>query len=65
MGFSAGGIYSTANDLTALGSAILNYSVLSSAATRKWLKPVSLTSGLGTSMGAPWEILRSTNLVSY
>ncbi|KAF3766158.1 beta-lactamase/transpeptidase-like protein, partial [Cryphonectria parasitica EP155] len=59
-----GGFYSTPNDLITLGSAILNGSLLGSSGTRKWLKPVSSTSTLGRSMGAPWEILRSTNLTA-
>lgn len=61
---SAGGLYSTSNDLISLGTAILNKSMLGSWATNKWLKPVSSTSTVGRGMGAPWEILRSTNLVS-
>lgn len=60
----AGGFLSTTNDLLTLGSAILDHSFLGAAATRKWLKPVSSTSSLGRSMGAPWEILRSTNLTT-
>lgn len=61
---SAGGFYSTPNDLMTLGTAILNNSMLGSGATSKWLKPVSSTSTVGRDMGAPWEILRSANLVS-
>lgn len=60
----AGGFLSTANDLISLGSAILNQSFLGAAATRKWLKPVSSTSTIGRGMGAPWEILRSSNLTT-
>ncbi|KAK7730377.1 hypothetical protein SLS53_009077 [Cytospora paraplurivora] len=60
----AGGFLSTANDLMALGSAILNHSLLGAAATKKWLKPVSSTSTIGRDMGAPWEILRSSNLTT-
>lgn len=62
---SAGGFYSTSNDLITLGTAILNKSLLGSWATNKWLKPVSSTSTIGRGMGAPWEILRSTNLVCF
>lgn len=60
----AGGFLSTTNDLLALGSAILDRSLLGDAVTRKWLKPVSGTSTFGRDMGAPWEILRSTNLTT-
>ncbi|KUI55067.1 Beta-lactamase-like protein 2 [Cytospora mali] len=60
----AGGFLSTPNDLITLGSAILNQSFLGPATTRKWMKPVSSTSTVGRDMGAPWEILRSTNLTT-
>lgn len=60
----AGGFLSTPNDLITLGSAILNQSFLGAAVTRKWLKPASSTSTVGRAMGAPWEILRSTNLTT-
>lgn len=60
----AGGFLSTTNDLLTLGSAILDQSFLGAAATRKWLKPVSSTSTVGRAMGAPWEILHSTNLTT-
>ncbi|KAL2868694.1 serine hydrolase domain-containing protein [Aspergillus lucknowensis] len=65
-GFNApgGGLYSTANDLSAFLSSILNYSILDTPAdVRKWLKPRSTTSSLNTLVGRPWEILRTTDLL--
>ena len=56
--YSAGGIYSTSNDLAKLGSAILKNTLLSPAQTRRWMKPVTHTSSLKSSVGAPWEIYR-------
>jgi len=55
----AGGIYSTSNDLAKLGRAILNSTLLSPAQTRRWMKPVTHTSSLKFSVGAPWEIVRA------
>ncbi|KAF3905354.1 Beta-lactamase [Arthrobotrys entomopaga] len=57
-----GGFYSSANDLLTFGRAILTNKLLSPVATRAWLKPKSHTSALGVSVGAPWEIGRSTSL---
>lgn len=45
-------------DLSRMGRSILNSSLLSTQATRKWLKPVSHTSSAFASVGRPWEILR-------
>lgn len=58
--FSApsGGILSTLSDLQKLGVGILNNTLLSEEATRKWMKPVSNTASLSYSIGAPWEIHR-------
>lgn len=54
----SGGILSTLNDLNKLGIALLNHTLLSPVATRKWMKPVSHTASLTYSVGAPWEIVR-------
>jgi hypothetical protein len=53
---SAGGLYSSTKDMSTLGRAILNSTLLSPAATRRWMKPASHTSSLDFAVGAPWEI---------
>ncbi|KAI9651805.1 MAG: hypothetical protein M1831_007587 [Alyxoria varia] len=53
-----GGIYSTADDLTALGRSILSSRLLKKSLTSRWLKPGSLVSDVRQAVGAPWEILR-------
>ncbi|EEP77695.1 predicted protein [Uncinocarpus reesii 1704] len=53
--------YSTANDLARLGQAILNSTLLTPTDTRRWLKPMTHTSSLSHSVGAPWEIFRAKN----
>ena len=59
--YSAGGIYSTSNDLAKLGRAILSNTLLCPAQTRRWMKPVTHTASLTSSVGAPWEIFRVQN----
>ncbi|KAJ5101016.1 hypothetical protein N7456_007068 [Penicillium angulare] len=54
----SGGILSTISDLQKLGMGILNSTLLPSEITRKWMMPVSHTSSLSYSIGAPWEIHR-------
>ena len=58
------GYYLSANDLSTLGSSILSSTLLPPKLTRKWLKPLAHTSGLLTSLGRPWEIIRSRVPVS-
>ncbi|KAI9883364.1 MAG: hypothetical protein M1823_004876 [Watsoniomyces obsoletus] len=53
-----GSIYSSTNDLSAFGRAILRNELLDPATTRAWLKPLTHTSSLSSSVGAPWEIYR-------
>ncbi|KAJ5673797.1 hypothetical protein N7462_009236 [Penicillium macrosclerotiorum] len=53
----AGGIYSSTRDMTALGQAILNNTLVAPSITRKWMKPVTHTSSLDFAVGAPWEII--------
>ncbi|KAF4990106.1 hypothetical protein FDECE_14489 [Fusarium decemcellulare] len=55
----AAGYYSTTNDMSLVGKAILNSTFLSLAQTRRWLKPHAFTSNPDTAVGAPWEILRA------
>ncbi|KAI9655491.1 MAG: hypothetical protein M1829_000634 [Trizodia sp. TS-e1964] len=56
------GIYSSAGDLFKLGRGILRNELISPTQTRRWLKPHSHTSSLFLSVGAPWEIARSSVL---
>jgi len=55
-----GGYYSSLTDLTTIGRSILNSTLLSHLDTRRWLRPISHTSSLSFSMGAPWEIIRAS-----
>jgi CubicO group peptidase (beta-lactamase class C family) len=54
----SGGIFSTANDLIKLGTAILNHTLYPEDLTRKWMKPFSFTASYSYAVGAPWEIIR-------
>lgn len=51
-------MYSSLADIVKAGTAILSSSLLSSAETRRWLKPHSLLSDTRAAVGAPWEIYR-------
>ncbi|SPO05485.1 uncharacterized protein DNG_08172 [Cephalotrichum gorgonifer] len=66
LGFLApgGGFYSSTEDLTNLGKAILEHKILSPVETRKWIKPTEHTSALGQSIGGPWEIIRTHKLTT-
>lgn len=59
---SAGEYYSSINDLTAFGDAILKNKLLSPVETMKWLKPATSTSSRGILLGHPWEIFRADNV---
>ncbi|KAJ9614513.1 hypothetical protein H2200_002650 [Cladophialophora chaetospira] len=54
------GMYSSIHDLSLAGIAILNSTLLPSAVTRRWLKPVSHTSNLRNAVGRPWIIYSPT-----
>ncbi len=56
----AGSAYSSSSELSVIGRAILKSTLLSPAQTRRWMKPLSHTSSPGYSVGAPWEIVRTT-----
>lgn len=58
-GAAMGGMYSTPNDLSAIGLSILSSSLLPGPTTRAWLKPTSFTSSLIGAVGRPWEIYRA------
>lgn len=51
-------MYSTVADMSKFGRAILNYKQLSSAVTKRWLKPFSFSSDPRASVGAPWGVRR-------
>ncbi|KAH3951377.1 hypothetical protein HBH98_097380 [Parastagonospora nodorum] len=55
-----GAAFSSANDLSTLGRAILSSSLLPPNTTRAWLKPTSHTSSLIGAVGQPWEIFRAS-----
>ncbi|KAK5661150.1 hypothetical protein OQA88_11041 [Cercophora sp. LCS_1] len=59
-----GGYFSSPADLTALGVSILNSTLMPELTTRKWLKPLTHTASLYTSIGRPWEILRQHTPIS-
>jgi hypothetical protein len=51
-------MYASANDLSALGRAILSSQLISPALTRRWLQPSVFSSDFAASVGAPWGIRR-------
>ncbi|KAI8940804.1 hypothetical protein NX059_002067 [Plenodomus lindquistii] len=64
-GIAMGGMYSTPNDLSAIGRAILSSSLLPRPTTRAWLKPTSFTSSLLGATGRPWEIFRAVTSTEH
>jgi hypothetical protein len=54
-----GALFSTPNDMSVIGRAILSSSLLSPNTTRAWMKPTSHTSSLFGAVGRPWEIHRA------
>ena len=57
-------MYSSLKDMITFGKSILSSTLLSTAQTRRWLKPRTHTSSLLLSVGAPWEIVRAPTLNS-
>lgn len=57
----SGGIFSTINDLSKIGTSILNSTLMPADKTARWLKPVSFTGDLHYALGRPWEIYRYVN----
>jgi hypothetical protein len=51
-------MYSSANDLSTVGRAILSSKLIKPALTRRWLNPSSFSSELIASIGAPWGVRR-------
>lgn len=60
--FSTGQLYSSIADLSTFALSVLNSTLLDKVQTNLWLKPRSHTSSLAASVGAPWEIYRTTAL---
>ncbi|KAH8879802.1 beta-lactamase/transpeptidase-like protein [Thozetella sp. PMI_491] len=54
----AGNTYQSIRDLSSVGRAILNSTLLPPSTTKAWLKPASHTANLYGSIGMPWEIVR-------
>ena len=59
-GTGMGAMFSSANDMSKIGRAILASSLLPDNSTRAWLKPTSHTSSLIGAVGLGWEIFRAT-----
>jgi hypothetical protein len=55
---SGGSMYASANDLSALGRAILSSQLIPPAITRRWLQPATFSADPAASVGAPWGIRR-------
>jgi hypothetical protein len=51
-------MFSSANDLSAIGRAILSSTLLPANTTRAWLQPTAFTSSLTGAVGHGWEIYR-------
>jgi hypothetical protein len=51
-------MYSSANDISKLGQAILSSRLIKPALTRRWLNPVTFASDFSASVGAPWGVRR-------
>jgi CubicO group peptidase (beta-lactamase class C family) len=57
----SGGIFSTINDLSTIGTSILNSALIPTDRTNRWMKPVTFTGDLHFALGRPWEIYRYEN----
>ncbi|GIZ48896.1 hypothetical protein CKM354_001193900 [Cercospora kikuchii] len=54
----AAGAFSTVNDLAAIGRAILNSTLTTKAATRRWFSTMTFVEIIDQAAGRPWEIFR-------
>ncbi|KAK1780630.1 beta-lactamase/transpeptidase-like protein [Copromyces sp. CBS 386.78] len=54
----AGNMYSSVQDISALGRSIMRSTLLAPVLTNRWLKPASLTSEPNADVGYPWGIRR-------
>ncbi|KAF1930189.1 beta-lactamase/transpeptidase-like protein [Didymella exigua CBS 183.55] len=53
-----GNMYSSANDISTLGHAILSSKLLKPSLTRRWLNPITFSADFAASIGAPWGVRR-------
>lgn len=51
-------MYSSPNDLSTIGRAILSSKLIRPALTRRWLNPVTFSADFVASIGAPWGVRR-------
>lgn len=51
-------MYSSANDLSKLGRAILTSAIIKPSMTRRWLNPVTFSADFYAAIGAPWGVRR-------
>lgn len=51
-------MYSSANDVSTLGYAILSSKLIKPSLTRRWLNPVTFTADFAAAVGAPWGVRR-------
>ncbi|SMQ55560.1 unnamed protein product [Zymoseptoria tritici ST99CH_3D7] len=56
---SAGGYFSTTEDMARLGRSILNSTLLPNVTTRRWFKTQSFLESFSQGLGMPWEIFRA------
>ncbi|KAI1876730.1 uncharacterized protein JN550_000802 [Neoarthrinium moseri] len=54
----SGNMFASAGDLSKLGIAVLNSSLIKPVLTRRWLKPVSFTADHVAAVGMPWGLRR-------
>ncbi|KZM21674.1 uncharacterized protein EKO05_0000982 [Ascochyta rabiei] len=53
-----GNMYSSAQDVSILGHAILSSRLMKPSLTRRWLNPVTFSSDFAAAIGAPWGVRR-------
>ncbi|KAI0144405.1 beta-lactamase/transpeptidase-like protein [Xylariaceae sp. FL1272] len=53
-----GNVYASVSDLSTMGRAILQSTLLPPALTRRWLRPVTFSSDPVSSVGSPWGVRR-------
>jgi hypothetical protein len=51
-------MYSSANDISTLGHAILSSRLIKPSLTRRWLNPVTFSADFAAAVGAPWGVRR-------
>ncbi|KAI1265512.1 beta-lactamase/transpeptidase-like protein [Xylariaceae sp. FL1019] len=53
-----GSVYASTSDLSTIGRAVLRSTLIPSALTRRWLRPVTFSSDPVSSVGSPWGVRR-------